>query len=257
MNAEGENLVVEAERLFLWGVETHSVHEIEQAFAAGLEPDAPLRGRKPLEWLIEGMYLRSPRMVPCLRAILAAGARFEDQALLAVLMDDPVKLGREMGSEPAWIHRRVDLDCPFTPLTGASLLHVAAEHGSLEAARALLDAGVDPNVRAATDEQGLNGHTPIFHTVNAHRNFGRPLLELLLERGASTEIRLDGVVWGSGFDWQTVLLDVTPVSYTQCGLLKQFQRREEDIYSNIQLLLEARGREIVIDNVPNRYLRES
>ena len=43
----------------------------------------------------------------------------------------------------------------------------------------------------------------------------------------------------SGFEWETICFDVTPVSYAQMGLLPQFTRNERDIYANIGLLLVA------------------
>jgi hypothetical protein len=64
-----------------------------------------------------------------------------------------------------------------------------------------------------------------------------------------------GITWGKGFDWETVCLDVTPVSYAQLGLLPQMQRTEADVYSNLKRLLAACGRPVPpLTNVPNRYL---
>lgn len=36
---------------------------------------------------------------------------------------------------------------------------------------------------------------------------------LLLEYGAKADIRLAGITWGKDFEWETTLLDVTPLSY--------------------------------------------
>ena len=82
------------------------------------------------------------------------------------------------------------------------------------------------------------------------------MMELLAENGANLTIRLKGLVWGDGFAWETVLYDVTPISYTQFGLLRQFQRSEAEIYSNIACLCERRDNVApMIRNVPNRYLQ--
>ena len=54
----------------------------------------------------------------------------------------------------------------FTPLVGASLLHVAAEYGNANVARVLIEMGADVNAKASIDEYGLNGHTPLFHTYS-------------------------------------------------------------------------------------------
>lgn len=143
----------------------------------------------------------------------------------------------------------------FTPLVGASLLHVAAEFGNAKAARVLIECGADVHARAAFDEHGLNGHTPIFHTVNSNDNRSAPLLRLLLDAGARTDVRLDGITWGKGFEWETTCFDVTPMSYAQFGLLPQMHRRERDIYANIEQMLKAAGRLVPpLENVPNRYV---
>ena len=111
------------------------------------------------------------------------------------------------------------------------------------------------DARASVDESGLNGHTPLFHTVNTHGNRSLPVLRLLLEAGAAPDVRLPGITWGRGFEWETTCLDVTPISYAQLGLLPQMHREEADIYANIALLLEASGRAVPpLRNVPNRYL---
>ncbi len=143
----------------------------------------------------------------------------------------------------------------FTPLFGASLLHVAAEFGNLNAARVLLDMGAAVDERASFDEYGLNGHTPLFHTVNSNDNRSAPLLQLLLAAGAQPDIRLQGITWGKGFEWETTCFDVTPISYAQMGLLPQMHRRDREIYANITSLLDASGRRIPpLENVPNRYV---
>jgi ankyrin repeat protein len=116
--------------------------------------------------------------------------------------------------------------------------------------------GADPDARAAVDDYGLNGHTPLFHTVNSNANRSAHLMDLLLEAGARPDVRLPGITWGRGFEWETTLFDVTPVSYAQHGLLPQIHRQETDIYANIRKLLAAGGRDVPpLDNVPNRYLR--
>lgn len=136
------------------------------------------------------------------------------------------------------------------------MLHVAAEYGHTGAARVLIDEGADVDARAAVDEHGLNGQTPLFHTVNSHANRSAPVMELLIDAGARCDIRLAGITWGKGFDWETTCLDVTPVSYAQLGLLPQMHRREQDVYANVKRLLEASGRGVPpVPNVPNKYLQ--
>ena len=49
-------------------------------------------------------------------------------------------------------------------------------------------------------KHGLNGHTPLFHTANSSKNRSLPILEWLLEAGAKTDIWLQGITWGKGFE---------------------------------------------------------
>jgi hypothetical protein len=239
--------------LFL-GFETHSTEKIQEALAAGVEVNGLIDGKTPMTWLIE-MYLRSPKFSDCVRCLVQAGARCPDTALLAVLLDDAELLGAELRKNPSLIHDQVNIRCAFTPLVGASLLHVAAEFGLAKAAAALLKAGADIETKAAVDDYGFNGHTPIFHTVCQRANHGQPVMRMLLEHGAKADIRLAGITWGKSFEWETTIFDVTPVSYAQAGLLPQFQRDEHDVYENIKLLAQASGRIIPKElNVPNKYL---
>jgi ankyrin repeat protein len=173
-----------------------------------------------------------------------------------VLLNDAEGIRAAINANPSLLERRTTLISSFTPLAGASLLHIAAEYGHLQAARALIEAGADVNATASVEEHGLNGHTPLFHTVNSNANRSAPIMRLLLSSGARTDIRLPGITWGKGYPWETTFFDVTPVSYAQMGLLPQVTRREEHIYANIRELLEAAGRPIPpLTNVPNRYLQ--
>ena len=74
-------------------------------------------------------------------------------------------------------------------LRAATLLHVAAEYGNVEAAKLLLDCGADVNARATVDESGVGGQTPIFHAVTQYGDWGLPVAQLLMERGADLSVR--------------------------------------------------------------------
>jgi ankyrin repeat protein len=235
--------------------ETHSVDEIRALLDLGLDPREPIRGKPPMRWLTE-MYMRSGAFAACVRLMLDRGAVLDDPVLAPVLIDDPDALEDALCANSAMIAHRTTMVSAFTPLDGASLLHVAAEYGHLEAARVLVRMGADLNARAAVDAQGLNGQTPLFHTVCSLGNHGQPVLRLLLEAGASADLALPGIVWGRGFEWETTFFDVTPLSYAQIGLMPQVHRRERDVYENIALLLEATHRKPPpLPNVPNRYLQ--
>lgn len=238
----------------LIALETHSVDGIRAAFDAGVDITAHIKGLSVVTTLGE-MYCRSDRFAPCLQLLLDRGGTLDDPVVAPVLLNDADALAAAIEADPALLHYRTTMVSAFTPLVGATLLHVAAEYGHLAAARVLIDMGADVNAPAALDEFGMNGHTPIFHTVNSNANRSAPVMELLLDAGAHTDARVAGITWGKGFDWETTCFDLTPISYAQCGLLRQFQRTEADIYSNVRALLEAAGRVIPpLANVPNRYL---
>jgi len=238
----------------LGAFEAHSPEKIRAVLKAGRSPTELIKGKTPMVCLIE-MYLRSSWFRDCVRVMLEGGAVIEDPVLQAVLLDDAIALRRLMKSPRFKTERKFDLDCTFTPLKGATALHICAEYNSLKCAAALIKAGANVNARAAVDADGFGGHTPIFHTVNSHDNYSRPMMQLLAKAGAKLDVRLRGLVWGSGFAWETALFDVTLLSYTQCGLHKQFQRGERDIYSNLAYLYrKLNGARAPVRNVPNRYL---
>lgn len=223
----------------LVAVETHSPDGIRAALAAGASPTQLIKGKTPIDHLVES-YLRSPRFADCLRVLIDAGAAFTDPLLELLLLDDEAGLLRLLSASPKELGRRLHVPCAFTSCEDVTTLHVCAEFGCVRCARVLLDSGADVNAAAAIDSDGFGGQTPIFHAVNSIFNYGRPMMELLLEAGA---------------DWETTILDVTPISYTQCGLYAQFHRREQDVYENLAYLYQRRhGTGLRVRNVPNKYL---
>jgi ankyrin repeat protein len=209
---------------------------------------------RPIDSLV-AMYLRTPRFAECLQVMLDAGATIHDPLLKAILLDDDVELRGLLPRSSECLTRKLSSPCAFTSCRGVSALHICAEFNSIRCARVLLDNGADVNAGADQDADGIGGHTPIFHAVNSIFNYCRAAMELLVNAGADLGIRVRALLWGESMSWETVLYDVTPVSYAQCGLYRQFHRREEHIYSNIEYLYRKRYENAPpLRNVPNKYL---
>jgi ankyrin repeat protein len=241
------------ERL-LGAFEAHDVDGIRAVLDAGFDPRSSIDGTTAVNHLLE-MYWRSDGFPACLKLMLDRGAELDDPKLAPVLLNDADAVAAAVAADPSLLQHRTQMRCTFTPLDGATLLHVAAEYGHLAVAERLLALGADPNAAADTDADGLNGQTPIFHTVNSNANRSAPVMRLLLAHGARPNVRLAGITWGRGFEWETVCYDVTPLSYAQLGLLPQMHRREADVYANVAELLAALGRPPPqLGSVPNRYL---
>jgi len=226
---------------YLGAFEEHSPEGIRAALAAGASPTMPIKGKRPIDCLIEG-YLRSPRFATCLRVLIDAGATVDHPVLESLLLDDDVGLRRLLeagGQEP--LECRLRVPCAFASCEGVTPLHICAEFNCVRCARVLLDAGADVNAPAEIDEDGFGGQTPIFHAVNSILNYCRPMLEALVEAGADLEVRLRGLAWGKGADWETTILDVTPISYAQCGLYAQFFTAVSRMYIAISCISTEGG----------------
>ena len=238
----------------LWAFEEHSPDGIRELLAAGVSPTDPINGTRPIDSLI-GMYLRSPRFAECLQIMLDAGANIGDPLLRAILLDDDAGLRSLLAKSSESLTKRMSPLCAFTSCRGVSALHICAEFNSVRCARVLLENGADANARADQESDGLGGQTPIFHAVNSISNYCRPTMEILADAGTDLDIRVQALLWGESMTWETVVYDVTPISYAQCGLYRQFHRREEHVYSNIEYLYRKRyGRDPGLRNVPNKYL---
>src|ERR1019366_6305463 len=186
----------------------HGHYPIIHASCESLNPEALLwllqhgadpnpRPGRALDYAIE-TYARSlPRLSACIDALLHAGGltRYREPWLLALLRGRINDLARELFTAPELAHLRFpELDCGVTAgrrltLRGATLLHVAAEYGSLEAAGLLIGHGGDVNAPAAIHEAGVGGQTPIFHAVTQFGDYGLPVTRLLLDRGADLSLR--------------------------------------------------------------------
>lgn len=235
--------------------ETHSPEEIAGCFQKGVDPNQLFEG-KPLVFALINMYLRSPRFKLCVKTFVDHGLDFQDKALLAILQDDAESLEDLLKKDQALLTKTYSLNCAFTPLYNAGMLHICAEYNHIGCAEVLLKYGADVDAKAGIDRYGFGGQTPIFHTVNQHTNACMDMLRLLDSKGADLAITIPGLVWGKGYDWETFIPAVNPISYAMMGLLPQFQRKEKDIYQVVSLLLKSRyAIDYVPENLPNKYLQ--
>jgi ankyrin repeat protein len=147
---------------------------------------------------IVASYARSPeRLSTCIDILLEAGGvtKYDVPGVLPVLRGRLESLAEQIDADPELVHRCFpELDCGQTGgrnllLQGGTLLHVAAEYGSLAAVALLLDRGGDVNARATVDEAGVGGQTAIFHAVTQFHDAGLSVAQLLIERGADLSIR--------------------------------------------------------------------
>lgn len=235
-------------------IECHNVEGIKACFENGVNPNDLFEGRHLVFTMID-MYLRSPNFSKCMQVFVDFGLEFEDKILLAVLLDDAKTLETELAINPALIHKKYNFKCTFTPLLEASLLHICAEYNLVDAAKILIKFGLNVNEKAGIDSNGFGGQTPIFHTVNQHNNVCLPMLKLLISEKAELNYSVKVLIWGKGYEWETFIPSVNPISYAMMGLLRQFQRTESDIYEVVNILQKAAfGIDYSPINVPNKYL---
>lgn len=168
------------------------------------------------------------------------GARLPDTPAMALhrgridlleehLRRDPGLLSRTFSHEEIYppslgCHDEV-LATHGTPLAGATLLHMCVDYDEMEIARWLLERGMSVNAKAAVDDDGFGGHTPLFATVVSQPAFWMnyrkgpqvaPFAELLLDHGAEPNVRASlrkQLHPGYGEDWMHEYRDVTPLEW--------------------------------------------
>ncbi|MGZ3874408.1 MAG: ankyrin repeat domain-containing protein [Mucilaginibacter sp.] len=240
----------------LYDIEVHSIEGIRGYFENGGNPNEILNRNTPLFTTMVEMYTRTPRFKDCVKAFIDAGLEFDDLALLAVFADDAGKLQPLIDQDPGLTSNvYFRFNNTYTPLTGGTLLHFCAEYNSIHCAKVLVQFGADVNAKAAFDELGFGGHTPIFHSVNQNNNNSADMLDFLLECSADLSVTVKGLVWGRGYQWETLIPAVNPVSYAMMGLLPQMHRKEKTVAETVSLLIKhAFGIDYVPRNIPNAYL---
>jgi hypothetical protein len=237
-------------------IEVHAAEAITRYFATGGNPNELLEDGMPLFTMMIQMYTRTPRFKNCVQAFIDAGLQFEDKALLAVLTDDAAKLDELIKSDKTIPSKTYSqYSNTYTPLTEGTLMHFCAEYNSVTCAKVLVNHSADINAKAAIDEYGFGGHTPIFHTVNQNCNNSEAMLHFLLEQGADLTLTVQGLIWGRGYEWETFIPAVNPISYAMMGSLPQMHRKEKTVMATVSLLIKhAYGIDYTPNNVPNKYL---
>jgi ankyrin repeat protein len=196
--------------------ESLSPEALRWLLAHGADPNPP--SGPALDYAI-GTYARAPRRLSaCIDLLLDAGGitRYNVPALLALLRGRLDDLAAELVAEPELVGRRFpELDCGTSggrllTLRGATLLHVAAEYGNLEAAGLLLTTPVGVNARAAIDEVGVGGQTAIFHAVTQFDDAGLEVARLLIDHGADLSLR---VKIPGHYDRPGEVVECTPLGY--------------------------------------------
>lgn len=242
----------------VYAIEVHSIEGIQRYFAEGGSPNDLLPDGMPVFTMMIEMYTRTPRFKHCVQTFIDAGLAFEDKALLAVLIDDAERLEEIIKNDPYVTTKTYSkYNNTYTPLTGGTLLHFCAEYNCVACADVLVKYGADVNAKAACDEYGFGGHTPIFHTVNQNSNNSLDMLHFLLENKADLNLTVKGLIWGRGYEWETFIPAVNPISYAMMGLLPMVHRRQETVAEVVTLLIkQAYGIDYNPPNVPNAYLKK-
>jgi ankyrin repeat protein len=171
-----------------------------------------------LDYLL-GAYVRAPEVLcTCIDILVNAGgkSKYQVPAVMAVIRNRLNDLEQLLNNDRSLVHRQFPaLDFGTTAarmltLRGATLLHVAAEFGNLDAVRLLLDRGADVNGKAVVDNDGVGGQTAVFHAATQGGDCGLSIVRFLVDRGADLTVRakLPG-----HYEKPGEIVDCTPLEY--------------------------------------------
>jgi hypothetical protein len=236
-------------------IELHDVEGIRACFSKGIKPNDHFK-QQPLITELISEYTRSHKFKDCVNAFIDFGLDMEDKYLQAVLSDDDKKLDQLLSKNQEKVKHQYSLRCAYTPLYEVSLMHICAEFNHTTCAKVLMKYGADINAVAGFDQHGFGGHTPIFHTVNQNNDQSKEMMDYLLSQQADLKITVKGLVWGKGYDWETLIPAVNPISYAMMGILPQMHRDEDTIANTVSVLLKhAYGIDYRSGNIPCKYLQ--
>ena len=173
------------------------------------------------------------------KSICGVWSLLERQNFTIRLLDDPQALASHLENNSRAVNTKYTLRCAYTLLYEVTLLHICAEFNHLSCAKVLVEYGADINAKAGIDEYGFGGQTPIFHTVNQNSNNSIDVLHFLLSLPVDLTVTVTGLIWGKGYEWETFIPAVNPVSYAMMGLLPQMHRDEITISEVVSTLLKV------------------
>lgn len=185
----------------------------------GADPNCVNQGRTvtALDMLI-GAYVRSPNLATCIDLLRHAGGRtrYDLPGVIDTICDRADRLAPSLDADPSLVHRRFP-ELTFgnsglrrLQLQSATLLHVAAEYGSLDCARLLLRRGADVNGPALIDAAGIGGQTALFHAATQSGDLGLRMVRLLLAEGADPAWR---ATLPGHYERAEEILNCTPLDY--------------------------------------------
>jgi hypothetical protein len=167
--------------------------------------DGPGNRLAPLAMVLE-TYNRNPKEKhEILQIFSQRGYDLPDTPIMAFHGGDVSQLEKHLSRNPRLIERRFtlreiyppELGCAndgrsgmhWTPIDGATLLHLAIDFREREIFDRLLAHGADINARAAIYPDGFGGHTPLFNAVVCGPWPDTGMTATLLERGAAKDVR--------------------------------------------------------------------